>query len=126
MKSINKRDISNFIYILLMLSVFLFATIAPAQEFLKDDISIVQFNTSWNESNSLKNLNKLKNCKYYSIILCNNIDYMDDYNIKQPTIIVYNNGEEVNRYISNILFTYDINYKDIQSEIDNILLNKFN
>lgn len=126
MKSINKRDISNFIYILLMLSVFLFATIAPAQEFLKDDISIVEFNTSWNESNSLKNLNKLKNCKYYSIILCNNIDYMDDYNIKQPTIIVYNNGEEVNRYISNILFTYDINYKDIQFEIDNILLNKFN
>lgn len=126
MKSINKRDISNFIYILLMLSVFLFATIAPAQEFLKDDISIVEFNTSWNESNSLKNLNKLKNCKYYSIILCNNINYMDDYNIKQPTIIVYNNGEEVNRYISNILFTYDINYKDIQSEIDNILLNKFN
>ena len=126
MKSINKKDITNYIYILLMLLVFLFATIAPAQEFIKDEIAIVEFNTSWNKSNFIKGLDKLKNCKYYSIILCNNIEYMDKYNIKQPTILVYNNGEEIKRYKSTIMLDFDINYKDLQKDVDVLLLNKFN
>tara|TARA_R100000655_G_scaffold31221_1_gene62668 strand:- start:6784 stop:7164 length:381 start_codon:yes stop_codon:yes gene_type:complete len=126
MRSINKRDISNYIYILLMLLVFLFATLSPAQNFIKDEIAIVEFNTSWNQDNFIKNLDKLKNCKYYTIILCDNAEYMDKYNIKQPTIIVYNNGEEIKRYKSTIMLDFDINYKDLQKDVDVLLLNKFN
>ena len=126
MKSINKKDISNYIYILLMLLVFLFATIAPAQNFLKTEIAVVEFNTSWNESNFIKGLDKLKNCKYYTIILCDNIEYMDEYNIKQPTIIVFNNGDEVKRYKSTIMLDFEITYKELQKQVDQLLLNKFN
>jgi len=126
MKSINKRDISNYIYILLMLLVFLFATIAPAQDFIKNEIAVVEFNTSWNESNFIKGLDKLKNCKYYTIILCDNIEYMDEYNIKQPTIVVYNNGEEIKRYKSTIMLDFEITYKELQKQVDQVLLNKFN
>ena len=126
MKSINKRDISNFIYILLMILVFLFAAISPAQEFIKDEIAVVEFNTSWNESNFIEDLDKLKNCKSYTIILCDNIEYMDRYDIKQPTIIVYNNGDEIKRYKSTIMLDFDITYKDLQKQIDKILLSKFN
>jgi hypothetical protein len=126
MKSINKKDISNYIYILLMLLVFLFAATAPAQNFLKTEIAVVEFNTSWNESNFIKGLDKLKNCKYYTIILCDNIEYMDEYNIKQPTIIVFNNGDEVKRYKSTIMLDFEISYKELQKQIDQLLLNKFN
>ena len=126
MKSINKKDISNYIYILLILLIFLFATIAPAQNFLKTEISVVEFNTSWNESNFIKGLDKLKNCKYYTIILCDNIEYMDEYNIKQPTIIVFNNGDEVKRYKSTIMLDFEITYKELQKQVDQLLLNKFN
>tara|TARA_R100000664_G_C2695598_1_gene97975 strand:+ start:332 stop:712 length:381 start_codon:yes stop_codon:yes gene_type:complete len=126
MKSINKRDISNFIYILLMILVFLFAATAPAQNFLKSEISVVEFNTSWNEGNFIKGLDKLKNCKTYTIILCDNIEYMDEYNIKQPTIIVFNNGDEIKRYKSTIMLDFEITYKDLQKEVDVLLLNKFN
>lgn len=126
MKSINKKDISSYVYILIMLLVFLFATIAPAQEFIEDEIAIVEFNTSWNESNFIKDLDKLKNCKYYIIILCDNVEYMDRYDIKQPTIVVYNNGEEVKRYKSTIMLDFDITYKELQKQIDKILLDKFN
>ena len=126
MKSINKKDISNYIYILLMLLIFLFATKAPSQNFLKDEIAVVEFNTSWNKNNFIKGLDKLKNCKAYTIILCDNIEYMDSFNIKQPTIIVYNNGNEIKRFKSTIMLEFDITYKKLQKEVDVLLLNKFN
>ena len=126
MKSTNKRDISNYIYILLMLLVFLFAATASSQTFLKDEIAVVEFNTAWNEDNFIKDLDKLKNCKYYTIILCDNVEYMDKYDIKQPTIIVYNNGQEVKRFKSTIMLRFDITYKKLQKEVDVLLLNKFN
>tara|TARA_B100000519_G_C14261030_1_gene448065 strand:+ start:21522 stop:21902 length:381 start_codon:yes stop_codon:yes gene_type:complete len=126
MKSINKKDISNYIYVLIMILVFLLSYKVNAQSFLKNDISVVEFNTSWNEDNHLKNLDKLNNCKYYTIILCDHIEYMDKYNIKQPTIIVFNNGNEIIRFKSTIMLDFDITYKDLQKEVDVLLLNKFN
>ena len=51
---------------------------------------------------------------------------MDRFNIKQPTIIVYNNGNEIKRFKSTIMLDFDINYKNLQQEIDKILLTKFN
>tara|TARA_R110001592_G_scaffold265064_2_gene530625 strand:- start:61 stop:441 length:381 start_codon:yes stop_codon:yes gene_type:complete len=126
MKSINKKDISSYMYILLMIVVFLLSTKISAQNFLKQEISIVEYNTSWNESNFIKGLDKINNCKNYTIILCDNIEYMDRFNIKQPTIIVYNNGDEIKRYISTIMLDFDITYKDLQKDVDVLLLNKFN
>ena len=43
-----------------------------------------------------------------------------------PSIIIYNNGNEVKRYKTNILFTFEINYKNLQSDVDSLLLTKFN
>ena len=126
MKSINKIDISSFVYVIMMVVIFLLSTQISAQSFLKDEIAVIEFNTSWNESNFIKGLEKLKNCKYYTIILCNNVEYMDIYNIKQPTILVYNNGEEIKRYKSTIMLDFNVNHKDIQEDIDSLLLNKFN
>ena len=126
MKSINKIGISSFVYVIMMVVIFLLSTQISAQSFLKDEIAVIEFNTSWNESNFIKGLEKLKNCKYYTIILCNNVEYMDIYNIKQPTILVYNNGEEIKRYKSTIMLDFNVNHKDIQEDIDSLLLNKFN
>ena len=109
-----------------MICVFLLSTISKAQSFLKQEIAIVEYNTSWNQSNHIKGLDKLKNCKTYNISLCNDPHYMEKYNIKTPTIILYNNGNEIKRYITNILFTFDVNYKNLQSDVDSILLTKFN
>ena len=126
MKSINKKDISNYIYILLMLLVFLFATTLSAQSFLKNEIAVVEFNTSWNEDNFMEDIDKIKNCKSYIIILCDKIEYMKKFDLKQPTIIVFNNGEEVKRYISTIMLDFKVSYKDLQEDVDSLLLTKFN
>ena len=58
--------------------------------------------------------------------ICDNPSYKDKFNIKIPTIVLYHNGKEVKRYKTNILFTFDIKYKNLQNDIDSILLTKFN
>ena len=125
MKSINKIEISNYLYILILLTGLIFGS-AHGQSFLTNDISVVEFNSDWNKSHHFKGLEKIKNCTTFNISICENPNYMEDFSIKLPTIIVFNNGEEVKRYKSNILFTFEINYKNIQSDVDSLLLTKFN
>ena len=109
-----------------ILILFFITALGYSQSFLKNEISIVEYNTSWNETNFIQGLDKLKNCKPYTIILCDNLDYMDKFDIKQPTIVLYNNGDEVKRFKSTIMLDFDVSYKDLQKEIDKLLLNKFN
>ena len=119
-------DISSYLYILLMVVTFLLSTSLKGQSFLKEEIALVEFNTSWNSDNHFKGLDKLDNCKCYSISLCDNPKYMDKFSISMPTIVVYHNGDEVKRYIANILFSFDVTYKNLQLDVDSLLLNKFN
>ena len=109
MKSkINKKEISNYLYIIMIIIVFLLSVNLSAQSFLNTEISIVEFNSNWNKSNHFTGLDKIKNCKIYTVSICDNPSYKDKFNIKIPTIVLYHNGKEVKRYKTNILFTFDI------------------
>ena len=122
----NKKEISSYVYILMMIAVFLIANRSNAQSFIKQEISIVEFNTNWNQDNHFIGFEELKNCKTYSISLCDNPNYTDKFNIKYPAIVVYNNGDEIKRYNTNILFGFDVTYKNLQTDVDSLLLSKFN
>ena len=124
MKSITRIEISNYIYVLLMVLIFMASTV-KGQSFLKQEISIVEFNSNWNKSNHF-GVDGVKNCKTFSVSICDNPNYMDRFNIITPSIVVYHNGEEVKRYQSNILFTFDITHKNLQQDVDSLLLTKFN
>jgi|TARA_E500000305_G_C3810273_1_gene138139 hypothetical protein len=113
--------INNIIFVFILL-----ASNVAAQSFLKQEISVVEFNTTWNENNHYKSLNKLKNCNSYNISLCEKPGYMADFDILQPVIIVFHNGKDVKRYKANILLQFDINNKALQADIDSLLLLKFN
>ena len=125
MKYQNKKEISNYLYILILMVGLLFGSL-NAQTFLKTEIAIVEYNSNWNIKNHLEGLEKVKNCNTYSVSICDNPKYMDRFNIKSPTIVIYNNGDEIKRYKTNILFTFDITYKQLQLDIDSMLLTKFN
>lgn len=126
MKSkVNKTEISSYIYILILL-IFLLTGIAKGQSFLKNEISIVEFNTSWNENNHFNGFEKLKNCQTEKVSLCDNPHFIDKYNIIQPSIIVFHNGSEVQRFKSNIMMEFVINHKPLQSVVDSLILLKFN
>jgi len=122
-----ETDTMNFgailTYALLMLFMFI-AGSALGQNMCNSDICVVQFNASWNQSNSVDYLEKLTDCEIMNV----NIDegtYQSDYKIVVvPTIIVFN-GEEVERFQANIMMQMEATRKDIQGVVDEIIYSDF-
>ena len=110
-------------YVLLMLCMLVGGT-ALSQNMCNSDICVVQFNASWNASNSVDYLDKLTDCNVMNV----NIDegtYQSDYKIVVvPTIIVFN-GKEVERFQANIMMQMEATRKEVQSVVDEIIYSDF-
>ena len=110
-------------YIFLMICMFVAGT-AFSQNMCNSDICVVQFNASWNASNSVDYLDKLTDCEVMNV----NIDegtYQSDYKIVVvPTIIVFN-GKEVERFQANIMMQMEATRKEVQSVVDEIIYSDF-
>ena len=126
-------DISNYVYILLMLLAFGCGTVM-GQEFIngdfKDrvakDVVTVEFWADWNKANQFVELNKLKECEVYRLDIMTNSDIQAEYNITGiPTVIIFDNGVEKVRFKPNIMFQLEADKKVIQNSVDTIILNKF-
>jgi hypothetical protein len=88
-------------------------------------VSVIHFNSEWNTDNSF-DINVLKDCDLDSVIICHSPKLQEKYKIKSvPTVIIFDDGEEVVRFEGNIMLELDANKKDIQKEIDKIYLAKF-
>ena len=110
-------------YLLLMLFMFVAGT-AFGQNMCNSDICVVQFNASWNASNSVDYLDKLTDCEVMDISIDEGT-YQSDYKIVVvPTIIVFN-GKEVERFQANIMMQMEATRKDVQNAIDNIIYSDF-
>ena len=94
------------------------------QNLCNSDICVVQFNTSWNESNNVGYLDELTNCDIMNV----NIDegtYQKKYGIVVvPTIIVFN-GKEVERFQANIMMEMEVTRKEVQGVVDELLMSRF-
>ena len=110
-------------YLLLMLFMLIGGT-ALSQNMCNSDICVVQFNASWNASNSVDYLDKLTDCEVMNV----NIDegtYQSDYEIVVvPTIIVFN-GKEVERFQANIMMQLEATRKEVQNAVDEIIYSDF-
>jgi hypothetical protein len=70
-------------------------------------------------------LDKLGDCGVMRVDIQESPDLQKEYNIVVvPTIIVFN-GEEKKRFQANIMMTMEATRKDIQSVIDEILMDAF-
>ena len=121
------EDTMNFrtvaAYVILMLCMFVAGT-AFSQNMCNSDICVVQFNASWNASNSVDYLGELTDCEVMNV----NIDegtYQSDYEIVVvPTIIVFN-GKEVERFQANIMMQMEATRKEVQNVVDEIIYSDF-
>ena len=127
-------NISTIIYILMMFFVFLFGT-CNAQTFatndtfennIAKDITVIEFWAGWNSANEFKELIKLKDCNVYRVDIMNCMNIQTEYNVSAiPTIIIFDNGIEKERFLPNIMFQLEADKKIIQNSVDTITLNKF-
>ena len=89
-------------------------------------IVVVEYWAEWNNANKFKELKDLKDCTVYRACIAKCTDAANKYNIKAiPTVIIYDNGEEIKRFSPNIMLQLEASRKDVQGAIDEIVLNKF-
>jgi thiol-disulfide isomerase/thioredoxin len=130
---IKQIEISNYIYVLIMLLAFGCGTVV-GQDFINGDfnekiakdIVAVEFWADWNSANQFADLSKLKECEKYRLDIMVNADIQTEYNITGiPTVIIFDNGVEKERFNPNIMFKLEACRKTVQNSVDTIILNKF-
>ena len=127
-------EISNYIYIFIMIIIF-GCSAAMGQGFINEgnfddkiakDIIAVEFWAGWNSANEFAELEKLKQCEKYRVDIGTNSKLQTDFSvISVPTVIIFDNGVEKERFAANIMFQLEADKKTIQNSIDTIKLNKF-
>jgi len=111
---------------LLILLLMLISGSAVGQTFTCDeDICVVEFNASWNETNDTKWLTKLTDVGTKRIYIDKG-DWQKEFSIVvTPTIIVFVGGEEKKRYQANIMMVIEETQKIVQDKIDEIIMEDF-
>jgi len=129
-------DISNFMYVAIILVIYLlgtsslfsqdFVTKNNFKEKIAKDVVAIEFWADWNKTNQFNELNKLKGCNVYRIDIMSSMDVQIDYNVTAiPTVIVFDNGIEKARFNPNVMFKLEADKKIVQHSVDTITLNKF-
>ena len=123
--------------LLLFLLFLVFISIkASSQEFItKDnfkqkiakDIVAVEFWVSWNSSNEFVDLSNLNDCSKYRVDIAKYPEIQEEYEVTCiPTVIIFESGEEKERFKANIMFELEADKKEVQESIDQIMIAKFN
>ena len=111
-------------YLLLMLFMFVAGT-TFGQNLCNSDICVVQFNASWNASNSVDYLGELTDCEVMNLNIDDDDSYQNDFEIVVvPTIIVFN-GKEVKRFQANIMMQLEATRREVQDVVDEIIYSDF-
>ena len=126
-------DISNYLYILMMLFMFACGTTfgqtfinGDFNEKIAKDVVAVEFWADWNATNQFNDLEKLKECHVYRLDIMANSDTQAKYDVSAiPTVIIFDNGIEKVRFNPNIMFQLDADKKTVQNSVDTIILSKF-
>tara|TARA_R110002020_G_scaffold233547_1_gene445352 strand:- start:260 stop:661 length:402 start_codon:yes stop_codon:yes gene_type:complete len=130
----NKMDMTIYAYIFMMILMFAvgtafgqtFATNETFENDIAKDITVVEFWAEWNSANEFAELDKLKECNKYRVNIMHCADLQADYNITAiPTVVIFDNGVEKERFGANIMFQLEADKKTIQNSVDTIILNKF-
>ena len=94
---------------------------------LYSQITITQFNASWNSNNDvdwLKKLSDVNKIKYIDI--AENTKAQQKHEIVVvPTIVIYKDGEEVKRLQADISFAIKATREELQEYIDELLMEDF-
>ena len=109
---------TKFLYALLIVIPF---TISVAFS----QVKVIHFNAGWNEANDVECFDKLSDAGKKSLNI-------DDQEIQKkyaiaivPTIIVFDDGEEVKRFQADLSFKLVATREEIQEYIDELIISKF-
>ena len=103
-----------------------FVTPAEDKEPCGSGICVVEFNASFNAQNSVPWIENLDDCETARVDIATAPDLQRKHKIVVvPTIVVFNEGEEQERFQANIMMTMDATIEEVQEAVDDIMLNDF-
>ena len=87
---------------------------------------VIEFWAEWNAGNQVDFLPSLKDCESYRLCIVKGADVQKEYKVTAiPTVIIFDNGVEQERFNPNIMMQLAATKKKVQKAIDNITLSKF-
>jgi len=115
-----------------ILSLLLFSTAVyvntPAEEakICTSGVCVVEFNANFNQQNAVPWIEKLNDCETGRVDIAASPDLQQKHKIVVvPTIVVFNEGEEITRFQANIMMTMEATEDEVQEAVDEIILNDF-
>jgi len=103
-----------------------YVTVVEDKEVCGSGICVVEFNASFNAQNSVPWIENLDDCETARVDIATAPDLQKKHKIVVvPTIVVFNEGEEQERFQANIMMTMDATVEEVQDAVDDIMLNDF-
>ena len=105
-----------------ILSVLFFIISFP----LIGQIEVKYFNAAWNSANEIEWVDKLTDCDIEKYDIGANPADAGKYKVVVvPTILIFQDGEEVERYQADISFKMSATREEVQDEIDELIMSAF-
>ena len=102
---------------------------APAESeasILESGVCVVEFNATFNASNSVEWIDELSDCKGKRVDIAAYPEMQKEHKIVVvPTIIIFNDEEEVKRFQANIMMQLEATKEDVQEAVDEIIMSAF-
>ena len=86
----------------------------------------VEFNASFTQANEVSWLTELSDCETERVDITSDSRWSKEYKVVVvPTIVIFNNNEEVKRFQANIMMTMEATKSEVQNSIDEIVMEAF-
>jgi hypothetical protein len=109
-----------------LLIIFFFVSLSVFSQDFPDGMVAVEFNASFNKANEVTWLSKLSDCEIERVDITADSRWSKEYKIVVvPTIVIFNNNEEVKRFQANIMMTMEATKSEVQNSIDEIVMEAF-
>ena len=117
----NLIDISWRLFFLYLFILLLAFVTSPVNA----QVKVIHFNAEWNEANNVEWFEKLSDVSRSTMDIGDG-DCQKKYSIAiVPTIVVFDDGEEVKRYQADLSFKLLATREEVQGYIDELIMNKF-
>ena len=109
-----------------LIYICLFAVTSLGMTIPDSGVCVVEFNASFNSANSVDWIDDLSDCKGRRVDIATEPDLQKEHKIVVvPTVIVFNDGEEVERFQANIMMQLEATQDEVQEAIDEIIMSDF-
>ena len=109
-----------------LIYICLFAMTSLGMTIPDSGVCVVEFNASFNAANSVDWIDDLSDCKGRRVDIVSSPDLQKEHKIVVvPTVIVFNEGEEVERFQANIMMQLEATKDEVQEAVDEIIMSDF-